>query len=39
MCIIFKDKYSCLDYRMYIIDTFTHPYPCDKCRLNKNKKK
>ena len=38
MCIEYKDKYDCVDYRTYIIDASTYHCPCDKCMFNTNKK-
>lgn len=38
LCIIFKDKFSCFDYRMYIIGADKYYYPCDRCMFNTNKK-
>lgn len=39
MCIEYKDKYECVDYRAYIMGTDKHPCPCDKCCFNKNMSK
>ena len=38
MCIEYKDKYECVDYRTYIMGIAEYPCPCDKCCFNTNKK-